>query len=559
MKRTIDRRIAGYVLGYVVAAGAAIWGLNACSIAGHDSPGACMPPDAACEGLAATESTGNTGTGGGGGSGAGTMPGGGEGGNGADLPDGGGGEGGKSGDPPPDTGIPEACADEDKGSKVIYMSVDDSNSMASPGHVREIINLGFEPIPSRIRTHEFLNYYRIDYDPAPEGTLSIYPEMEKTPDSLIADFQIGVRSFATPLARRPMNFTFLVDNSGSMKGPGIERARAAVRALASKFIEGDIVNFLSTDSTTPKLKNHTIIQKDDPVLLATVDGLTTTGNTDLEKLLATAYELASNNAQKDNKKWMSRVIFISDGGVNVGITDPKTIADLSDDANREGIYLVGIGTGPALSYNDDLMNEVTEAGRGAYVYIDSAEEAQRVLADRFDETMDIAARSVQVELTLPWYFELSSKAVEKLVVGQKVDGQHLAPNDAMVYFLQTKACDPSMYDRNDDVQIRVLWRTRDAYEPRITKKTVPLNALFGPNNGRIAKARAIVAYAEALKGCGFGKSGQFLCKDEAERKMVTKQKLIEARGLAETAKNGKDDAELDEIIGIINKHTLLQP
>ncbi len=454
----------------------------------------------------------------------------------------------------PDASLALACTKLEQKPLVVYMSADDSNSMGSPGHVREIINIGFEPNPAKIRTYEFLNYYRIAYAAPPEDKLSIFPEMEITADPVIADFQIAVRSFDAYASRRPMNFTFLVDTSGSMKGPGLERAQAAVKAIASKFIKGDIINFMTTNVTSTRLSGHDAAGPNDATLVNLVNDLTTGGNTDLATALTEAYGLAAKYRQDSR---MNRVIFISDGGVNVGVSDTDLIAEKAADAQKEGIYLVGIGTGPALSYNDKLMNDVTEAGRGAYVYLDSPEEANRVLRDRFDETMDVAARSVHVELTLPWYFNVvEGKSTEGAVTSSMLEAQNLAPNDAMVFVLKTTACDPSVYNTQDRVGIRVLWKNARTYESRLTEFSEPIHKIVGQNSPKMAKGRAIVAYAEALKGCGFDNYGDPICKNETERKAMTKKKLVAAHDLATLAKNGMPDAELDEILKIIETHTL---
>lgn len=477
---------------------------------------------------------------------------------------GGGGAGGGGPEPTlPDGGDPftaprdfPGCAGiDDRSPRIVYMSADDSNSMASPGHVRELINIGFEPSPSKIRTYEFLNYYRIAYDAPAYNELSIIPEMERTEEATIADFQIGLRSYdVLPANRRPVNFTFLVDTSGSMKGPGLTRAKAAVEAISSRFVQGDIINFLTTSTTVANLDGHEATGPMDSMLADVLAGLTAGGNSDLNASLAQAYKIAKKYKDRDINM-MSRVILISDGGANVGITDTDLISEHSADADKEGIYLVGVGIGPALSYNDSLMNKVTDAGRGAYVYLDSVDEAQKLLADRFDETMDIAARGVQIELSLPWYFIVEGKSIDGHVSSTPVEPQHLAPNDAMVFFLQTTACDPAVYDQNDDVRIRVSWKEPITYLSRVTEHVVPLKSFIGKDVPRITKGRAIVAFAEALKACGFDSKGNFLCENETERKDVTKMKLQEARKLAEKV---PADPEINEIIELIDKHPLMQ-
>ncbi len=550
--------LAGYG-GFVFGLGAIAMVLGACS--NSDATGAgefgCggAPNNAACDTAGAAGSGGGIPTSTGVGGTAGALP--------KEIPEfpDGGADGNEGfsedgGSDPADASdapLSPACAALNKEPQVLYMSADDSNSMGSPGHVREIINIGFEPNPSKIRTYEFLNYYRIAYAPPIENQLAIFAEMEVTAEPTIADFQVAVRSFNAYSTRRPMNFTFLVDTSGSMKGPGLERAKAAVKAIASKLIKGDIVNFITTNATSMKLMGHKVSEADDPTLLTLVEGLTTGGNTDLATALTEAYGLAEDYRETTR---MNRVIFISDGGVNVGVTDTKLIATKAADAQAEGIYLVGIGTGPALTYNDKLMNDVTDAGRGAYVYLDSVGEAWRVLADRFDETMDIAARSVQVELTLPWYFNVEGTSTEDKISTKNLEAQNLAPSDAMVFFLKTTACDPSLYSDNDPVRIRVLWKNGRTYKSELTEFEAPLKSIVGQNSKNMAKGRAIVAYAEALKGCGFDAEGATLCKDDTERRAMTKKKLFAAHDLATLAAGGMPDAELDEIRKIIESHTL---
>ncbi len=121
---------------------------------------------------------------------------------------------------------------------VLYLSADDSNSMGSPVHVRELIGIGIEPMAQEIRTYEFLNYYRIAYDAPATGKLSLVPELGSTAVAGDFDFQIAVRAFDAVKPRRPMTVTFVLDISGSMSGPGIERERAAVKAIAANLAEG---------------------------------------------------------------------------------------------------------------------------------------------------------------------------------------------------------------------------------------------------------------------------------------------------------------------------------
>ena len=62
---------------------------------------------------------------------------------------------------------------------------------------------------------------------------------------------------------------------------------------------------------------------------------------------------------------------------------------------------------------------------------------------RFDEVMEVAARAVQVEVTLPWYFQMKKFYGEEWSEDpEEVEPQHLAPGDATLILQTLKACSP---------------------------------------------------------------------------------------------------------------------
>lgn len=458
----------------------------------------------------------------------------------------GGGTGGGSGaagserDPPPEG--PDAGMDADAGFTcegldmakpvVLYLSADDSNSMGSPVVARELLKKGMAP--GAIRTYEFLNYYRIDFAPAPPPQLNLFAEAESGATPAEINLQLGIRAFDAPKPRRPITVTFVLDTSGSMDGPGIERERAAVKAIAASLAANDIVSMVTWDTNNLiVLDGHVVTGPNDPAVIAAANGLQAEGGTDLNAGLVKGYELATLHYGQTR---LNRVILISDGGANVGVTDETLIGDKSKDADKEGIYLVGVGTGPAPGFNDVLMDTVTDAGRGAYVYLDEPAEAQRMFVNRFDETMEVAARGVQVELTLPWYFKISKFYGEEFSTNpEEVEPQHLAPSDAMVIHQILQSCDPAVINNADPVKMRVTWKTPLTYQAQETTLETTVGDLLSADKPHLAKGEAIVAYAEALKD---GKSAA----------------LHDALARVQAANPGSNDLELNEIAGLIALH-----
>ncbi|XXU21727.1 VWA domain-containing protein [Sorangium sp. So ce861] len=457
---------------------------------------------------------------------------------------GGGGGGDGPADPPPvpspgeDAGAPTAFTCEGLDSSqpvVLYVSSDDSNSMSSPVHARELIRAGFAPEPWQVRTYEFLNYYRIDYAAPDEGELRVEPQIEPGEEAGTYTLQIGVRAFDPPAPRRPVAVTFVLDTSGSMEGEPMDRERATVRAVAASLSEGDVVNMVTWNTTNSViLSGHVVSGPDDPALLEAADALSASGGTDLENGLRVGYQLAQEHYEEGR---INRVILVSDGGANVGVTSADLIARHAEDADKEAIYLVGVGTGPAVGYNDRLMDVVTDKGRGAYVYLDDVEEAFHMFRDRFDEVLEVAARGVQVELTLPWYFKMEKFYGEEYSTDpQEVEPQHLAPGDAMIFNQLVRGCDPGVISDADAVTVRARWQTPLTHEPKEASHEATLAELVAGSKEQLVKGKAIVAYAEALKS------------SSPEALHAARDQVLAA--------NPGGDPELDEIAELIALHPL---
>ena len=125
--------------------------------------------------------------------------------------------------------------------QILYLSADDSNSQASPVVARWMIMSGDHVPWHVVRTYEFLNYYMLEYEPPAHGRVSVTAQMAPDPDDdALFDLQIGVQGHLLEQAdRRPLNLTFSLDTSGSMRGGPIERLKAVCRAIAGRLRAGE--------------------------------------------------------------------------------------------------------------------------------------------------------------------------------------------------------------------------------------------------------------------------------------------------------------------------------
>jgi len=413
-----------------------------------------------------------------------------------------------------------------------FLSADDSNSMASPAIARRLIQQGAQVPPSVIRTYEFLNYYNVGYPAAPYGTLSIVPEFREASDGSY-ELQIGVASNAAPKPRRPMQLTFVLDTSGSMGGDPINLERHVVKAIAGQLAQGDVVSAVTWNTQNAvMLDSYAVSGPNDAKIVALANSLVSGGGTNLNGGLTAGYAIAQKNFDPTK---LNRVIIVSDGQANAGITDENIIGKGAALNDGDGVYLVGVGVGNGV--NDTLMNTVTDAGRGAYVYVDTAAEAAKMFGPRFDEVMDVAARGVQVELQMPWYMGIEVFYGEEYSTNPvEIEPQHLAPNDAMVFNQIVRPCSDSELDLTDPLKVTARWQTPlDHSQKEVTYDTT-LGALLAATPKYMDKAMAIITYAEALKD-----------------PTTAKTQLAEAKKLADVADPSNSDAELQEIRTLIEK------
>ena len=425
---------------------------------------------------------------------------------------------------------------------ILYLSADDSNSQASPIIARWMIGERRIVPWSVIRVHEFFNYYSMNYEAASSGEVNVSSQFRAVDyDSGLYALQVAVASeHMDSSSRVPMNLTLVLDTSGSMSGRPIDLERDVVRAIASQLKEGDVVSAVEWDTERSiRLDSHEVTGPDDPTVLHMAATLDSGGGTDLHAGLVTGYGLATRNYKKG---WLNRVVLVSDGQANAGITDVEIIASAAEDSEDEGIYLVGVGTGTG--YNDTLMDKLTDAGKGAYIFIDSTEEAQKMFAERFFQSLQLAARDVQVELILPGVFRMEVFFGEEYSTNPaEVEPQHLAPDDAMVFHQLLRASFADKVYAEDRITVNVTYSV-SVGGGRLTASTSDaLQDLIYKDSHEMRKADSIVIYAQALMRIS-------ALYDEGELE-AAHDECTSALSIIETSATVLDDDELHDIADIL--------
>lgn len=95
----------------------------------------------------------------------------------------------------------------------------------------------------------------------------------------------------------------------------------------------------------------------------------------------------------------NRVVLATDGDFNVGPSSPAELTDLIEEHARTGVYVSVLGFGMG-NLKDSTMEAIADHGNGGYAYVDTLEEARKVLVDEFDATTFVVAQDLKVQVEL---------------------------------------------------------------------------------------------------------------------------------------------------------------
>ncbi|ODR94985.1 hypothetical protein AUC70_04260 [Methyloceanibacter stevinii] len=268
---------------------------------------------------------------------------------------------------------------------------------ASYAFMRARLNQGVLPAPDSIRVEELVNYFPYDYAGPESTTVPFKTNVSVMPTPWNADtklMRIGIKGYEPAAAQRPRaNLVFLIDTSGSMQAPNkLPLLRNAFKLLLTSLDPDDTVSIVTYAGSAGTALEPTKVS-DTPTILAALEKLSAGGSTAGGEGIRQAYALAEANKVDG----INRVILATDGDFNVGISDKETLKDFVAREREKGVSLSVLGFG-AGNYNDALMQALAQNGNGNASYIDTLNEARKVLVDDAAGTLQTIAKDVKIQV-----------------------------------------------------------------------------------------------------------------------------------------------------------------
>lgn len=198
--------------------------------------------------------------------------------------------------------------------------------------------------------------------------------------------------------RLPLNFTLLLDRSGSMAGEKLRTMKAAVNNIIDQLSPSDVVSIVTFETRTQVLLPATPVT-DPEGIKRKVNGIQDGGGTTMAPALREAFNQVSQYATPDR---ISRIVLLTDGEA----TDKEDASfSEADNAGRYGIPVIGLGFGS--DWNEEFIFQLADRSlmappgsrSGKADYIASPADAIRIFQEVFN-SMQVVAKDVTLTLRM---------------------------------------------------------------------------------------------------------------------------------------------------------------
>lgn len=262
---------------------------------------------------------------------------------------------------------------------------------------RMLLDEGRLPPVDAVRIEELINYFGYHYPQVKSAhPFTVDTETVDSPWQPNAKLiRIGIKANDIQYTKLPpANLVFLVDVSGSMDEPNkLPLVKKTLRILTAQLRAQDKVTIV-TYSSGEQLVLAPTSGADKNKILNAINQLNAAGATSGERAIQMAYSEARKSFLKEG---INRILIATDGDFNVGVTNFETLKGMIAEKRKSGISFTTLGFGTG-NYNEQLMEQLADAGDGNYSYIDNEKEAKKVVQRQLSSTLATVAQDVKIQM-----------------------------------------------------------------------------------------------------------------------------------------------------------------
>src|SRR5918999_1533300 len=197
--------------------------------------------------------------------------------------------------------------------------------------------------------------------------------------------------------REPVNIGFVLDRSGSMGGAKIGFARQAVVEAIGALHDRDRFSVVAYDDRVDVVvPNQLADEEGRRAARRRIEAIEARGRTDLlEGWMRGCEQVAGHQVAGD----VNRVLLLSDGLANVGVTDHVELERHAAELRARGLRTDTFGVGG--DFDEKLLEAMAMAGGGHSYFIEQEVQIRDFITSAVGEALDVVARDVRLEVSVP--------------------------------------------------------------------------------------------------------------------------------------------------------------
>ncbi len=199
---------------------------------------------------------------------------------------------------------------------------------------------------------------------------ALLTNQEQTLDVLVR--VTAPRQTSLRVERLPLNLALVIDRSGSMSGAKIETAKRVALAALDRLKAQDRFSVVTFDNEVEVVVPST--KGDDTALArAQIKAIEARGQTDLHSGWLEGATQVATHLQSGH---LNRVLLLSDGEANVGLTDRGEIAGQARGLAQRGVSTTTFGMDD--DYDELLLEALATGGDGNYHYVEDVRQLEGI-------------------------------------------------------------------------------------------------------------------------------------------------------------------------------------
>ena len=328
-----------------------------------------------------------------------------------------------------------------------------------------------------------------------------------------ARFLVRIQAPAPPeeiAERPPLNLALVIDQSSSMRGTPLQEAKNCAHMIIDALKPTDKAS-LTVYSNNANLVMPNTVLKDKSTFKKAISNIEAGGMT----ALFDGWKKGADSLPKITEEFC-RVLLLSDGQANRGLTHIPSIKEATESYSNKGITTSTYGLG--LNFNEDLMLEMANSGGGNAYFGATADD----LSDPFNEEFELISHLYAKDVKLR--FKPEEGYTFRVVNKYRTDGSDMIrlPNmayDTEIWALVEVDIDSNFVKEEEGApvelgQLEVFYKDLNGTEHKLPSVTVSLPNLSAIPfkqvqensvvHGRIQELHAADVQEEASKAVDSG-------------------------------------------------------